>query len=88
MLMERCVMNTPEKIGQQNSFSACRTICLVGLRQTDAKSDAKYDETLKKGLGLMPNPLISLERETGFEPATSTLARLHSTTELFPRDKC
>ncbi len=25
------------------------------------------------------------ERETGFEPATSTLARLHSTTELFPR---
>ena len=28
---------------------------------------------------------IQLERETGFEPATSTLARLHSTTELFPR---
>jgi hypothetical protein len=26
-----------------------------------------------------------LERETGFEPATSTLARSHSTTELFPR---
>ncbi len=26
-----------------------------------------------------------MERETGFEPATSTLARLHSTTELFPR---
>src|SRR5712692_8374013 len=25
-----------------------------------------------------------LERETGVEPATSTLARLHSTTELFP----
>ena len=25
-----------------------------------------------------------LERETGFEPATSTLARLHSTAELFP----
>ena len=25
------------------------------------------------------------ERETGFEPATSTLARLHSTTELLPR---
>jgi hypothetical protein len=28
--------------------------------------------------------LIFMERETGFEPATSTLARLHSTTELFP----
>ena len=27
----------------------------------------------------------NLERETGFEPATSTLARLHSTAELFPR---
>ena len=27
---------------------------------------------------------VSLERETRFELATSTLARLHSTTELFP----
>src|SRR4051794_15320486 len=26
----------------------------------------------------------NLERETGFEPATSTLAKSHSTTELFP----
>ena len=26
-----------------------------------------------------------LERETGFEPATSTLARSHSTAELLPR---
>src|SRR6266850_2095830 len=30
-------------------------------------------------------PARILERETGVEPATSTLARLHSTTELFPR---
>src|SRR5512142_358461 len=28
--------------------------------------------------------LISMERETGFEPATSTLARSHSTAELLP----
>ena len=28
-----------------------------------------------------------MERETGFEPATSTLARSHSTTELFPLTK-
>src|SRR6187402_3832897 len=28
---------------------------------------------------------VAIERETGFEPATSTLARLHSTTELLPR---
>ena len=27
---------------------------------------------------------MKVERETGFEPATSTLARSHSTTELFP----
>src|SRR5271167_1386975 len=27
---------------------------------------------------------MNLERETGFEPATSTLARSHSTTELLP----
>ena len=27
---------------------------------------------------------VKVERETGFEPATSTLARSHSTTELFP----
>ena len=30
------------------------------------------------------HPSEKLERETGFEPATSTLARSHSTTELFP----
>ena len=29
----------------------------------------------------------NLERETGFEPATSTLARSHSTTELLPLDE-
>jgi hypothetical protein len=29
----------------------------------------------------------NLERETGFEPATSTLARSHSTTELLPLDR-
>ena|SRR5579864_6999960 len=29
-------------------------------------------------------PKQCLERETGFEPATSTLARSHSTTELLP----
>ena len=31
--------------------------------------------------------MFLVERETGFEPATSTLARLHSTTELFPRSE-
>lgn len=29
-----------------------------------------------------------MEREKGFEPSTSTLARLHSTTELLPHFIC
>ena len=36
----------------------------------------------KETKGLVEN----LERETGFEPATSTLARSHSTAELLPPD--
>jgi hypothetical protein len=31
--------------------------------------------------------LETLERETGFEPATSTLARSHSTAELLPLEE-
>ena len=37
-----------------------------------------------RGGPLAPRHVKFLERETGFEPATSTLARSHSTTELFP----
>jgi hypothetical protein len=36
----------------------------------------------RRGAGVPADSI--LERETGFEPATSTLARSHSTTELFP----
>jgi hypothetical protein len=39
----------------------------------------------KAGLPMGPACTGLVERETGFEPATSTLARLHSTTELLPR---
>ena len=34
---------------------------------------------------LGPQKQVSREREKGFEPSTSTLARLHSTAELLPR---
>jgi hypothetical protein len=34
-----------------------------------------------------PNLLKGLEREKGFEPSTSTLARWHSTTELLPQNE-
>ena len=44
-------------------------------RGTNAKRKGPYETGLHK---------CCLERETGFEPATSTLARLHSTTELLP----
>ena len=46
---------------------------------------ATFPEKAEKNPG--ENPGVSvffMERETGFEPATSTLARSHSTTELFP----
>ena len=39
------------------------------------------DVTAGRGVRIMGE---KMERETGFEPATSTLARSHSTTELFP----
>src|SRR3974390_317410 len=42
------------------------------------KTGRARQETLAHGEG------GNLERETGFEPATSTLARSHSTTELLP----
>ena len=45
----------------------------------------RYVRIQKKGLSPKRKPLNLLERETGFEPATSTLARLHSTTELLPQ---
>ncbi len=40
--------------------------------------------TNKKVLSAKAERTEFLERETGFEPATSTLARLHSTAELLP----
>src|SRR5689334_5810698 len=36
---------------------------------------------------MTPHCQVQVERETGFEPATPTLARLCSTTELFPQKR-
>ena len=41
--------------------------------------------TKKKSVVCSWQTTLHMERETGFEPATSTLARLHSTTELLPQ---
>ena len=47
-------------------------------------SDPTYEQSAGQGARPRSEPASELERETGFEPATSTLARSHSTTELFP----
>ena len=43
-------------------------------------------QLIKKGSSIVEPFEVMVERETRFELATSTLARLHSTTELFPLD--
>src|SRR6187402_3365436 len=47
-----------------------------------ANQSARLTTAASRGAGA-PG-IKKVERETGFEPATSTLARSHSTTELFP----
>jgi hypothetical protein len=54
-----------------------------GGRWRDACSDEALKPSSEDRRLATGRPAI-LERETGFEPATSTLARSHSTTELFP----
>ena len=50
--------------------------------ERSGRSGRHVAERAERGEG--PPRRNKLERETGFEPATSTLARSHSTTELFP----
>ncbi len=45
-----------------------------------------YVEPFRLVFGIGEFEYASLERETGLEPATSTLGRLHSTVELLPLD--
>ena len=52
-------------------------------RERSGASKRAARERVRGAAGAQP-PGSKLERETGFEPATSTLARSHSTTELFP----
>ncbi len=52
-------------------------------RQIAAVTHVPKKDFAKPGRGLGQ----CLERETGFEPATSTLARSHSTAELLPLGK-
>ena len=57
----------------------------ANLKKCQDKSSDSRLRRISMTVGL--SSLRTLERETGFEPATSTLARLHSTTELLPHRK-
>ena len=61
-------------------------LALVGFFNLEAASgfEPEHKGFADLSLSHLGMPPFFLERETGFEPATSTLARLHSTTELFP----
>ena len=67
--------------------SGAITRSMIG-HETDAKvegSGAVSDSSNASRKQNTRNDQPILEREMGFEPTTSTLARLHSTTELFPQ---
>src|ERR1700746_3976186 len=55
-----------------------------GAPKNDAGLTARAQNTSTACASGKLGPGAKVERETGFEPATSTLARSHSTTELFP----
>jgi hypothetical protein len=58
-------------------------LCLTTwLRRLDCQT--KERRPLLLAARVLAFALKTLERETGFEPATSTLARSHSTAELLP----
>ena len=59
--------------------------CLDQIFKGFGKSGTRRREAWK-GENFHKKLVLSMERETRFELATSTLARLHSTTELFPLD--
>ena len=62
-----------------------RRIFLLGNSQSAIAEASIRDSLLRSELKERTSEETkSLERETGFEPATSTLARSHSTTELLP----
>ena len=72
-------------ISCSNSLVYGRGSWQITRKRQDKSSDSRL-RRISMTVGL--SSLRTLERETGFEPATSTLARLHSTTELLPRSEC
>ena len=58
-----------------------------GKRDLNPQPSAWEADTLPLSYSRRGRKEYTVERETGFEPATSTLARLHSTTELLPQNE-
>ncbi len=69
------------KKGLQVTVISCKPLMFFWRRQSESNRRIAVLQTTALPLGYAAK---KMERETGFEPATSTLARSHSTTELFP----
>ena len=62
----------------------CETAKRKGCLEAASRFELEMEVLQTSALPLGYAAIKQVERETGFEPATSTLARLHSTTELLP----
>src|SRR5947209_17481069 len=63
-------------------------LCLTTwLRRHKARVKDEGGRMRRRAFILHPSAFVLSKRETGFEPATSTLARSHSTAELLPRER-
>ena len=74
-----CLTTWPRRLGELILWHSLMTV--KEPRPLPAWAPPLRDE---KKPGLQPGEFEFMERETGIEPATSTLARLHSTAELLP----
>ncbi len=84
-LTEQDSNTNPVRVGISFGFTCIMTTTTAPQTKTPEKFAYNLHTTFS---GVYLNDIDNLvERETGFEPATSTLARLHSTTELFPQHR-
>ena len=74
-----------EKVKSKNPERCCIRDFLEAPPRLELGVKALQARALPLGYGAVKKEIaLTLERETGFGPATSTLARWHSTTESLP----
>ena len=74
-----------EKVKSKNPERCCIRNFLEAPPRLELGVKALQARALPLGYGAVKKEIaLTLERETGFGPATSTLARWHSTTESLP----